>query len=158
MPCAPSARVAPTPKEKPRVPTVHETRKTPPARGVDRRGSTTQRRKPRPNRARTYRYHKAMLGSNLPPASRLIGNRRWKQADFLLCHQHRLAYLRRRFRVSSDIPTANAFCRTAPSERRSLRAICRTDVRRAVVFRQRRSCQDQSRRTRLLVVAISHSI
>jgi hypothetical protein len=34
-------------------------------------------------------------------------------------------FFRRPLLVPSEVPSTNAFCRTAPSERRSLRAICR---------------------------------
>ena len=64
--------------------------------------------------------------------------------------------LRRYFRVSSEMPTAYAFCRTAPSDRRRVRPMRRAGVLlRAIDLSWRMSAFDQSRRIRLLVAAIS---
>jgi hypothetical protein len=64
-------------------------------------------------------------------------------------------YLRRRFLVSNEMPTAKAFCRTAPSERLSLPPMRLAGVFcRAIALSVRRSLFDQSRRTFLLAPAI----
>jgi hypothetical protein len=65
-------------------------------------------------------------------------------------------YLRRRFLVFNEMPTAKAFCRTAPSERLSLPPMRLAGVFfRAIALSVRRSLFDQSRRTFLLAPAIS---
>lgn len=69
----------------------------------------------------------------------------------------RTGYLRREARrcARSESPIANAFCRTAPSERLSLRPMILAGVRcRANVLSSRTSRDDHSRRATRLFAAI----
>src|SRR5947209_19928141 len=63
-------------------------------------------------------------------------------------------FRRRRFLVPSEVPSTNAFCRTAPSERRSLRAICLAGTFLASDFSWRTSPFVHSRRVIFLRAAI----
>jgi hypothetical protein len=63
-------------------------------------------------------------------------------------------FRRRRFLVPNEVPSTNAFCRTAPSERRSLRAICLAGTFLASDFSWRTSLFVHSRRVIFLRAAI----
>src|SRR6266702_8419770 len=62
--------------------------------------------------------------------------------------------------LPSEVPRTNAFCRTAPSDRRSLRAICRAGTFLAMDLSSRTSLLVHSRRAIFLaaIVTISYQI
>src|SRR5438034_5914611 len=89
------------------------------------------------------------------PGSGAETGRQTIASTVLVCDTGYLNYFRRRrFRVPSEVPSTNAFCRTAPSERRSLRAICLAGTFLASDFSSRTSLFVHSRRVIFLRAAI----